>query len=103
MPGVSDLHQREVTRDHGPIRALVSFELNRNLSANMRRARLFGYSLRLAYSGRPAGFIFTCFYLSKIQSGEVVGLSSLWNFFKSQSLQINMHLEYLIYQICFKL
>ena len=51
MPGVSDLHQREVTRDHGPIRALVSFELNRNLSANMRRARLFGYSLRLAYSG----------------------------------------------------
>ena len=51
MPGVSDLHQREVTRDHGPIRALVSFELNRNLSANMRRVQLFGYSLRLAYSG----------------------------------------------------
>ena len=51
MPGVSDLHQREVTRDHGPIKALLSFELNRNLSANMRRARLFGYSLRLAYSG----------------------------------------------------
>ena len=38
--GVSDLHQREVTRDHGPIRALVSFALNRNLSANMRRAIL---------------------------------------------------------------
>ena len=51
MPGVSELHQREVTRDQGPIRALVSFTLNRNLSANMRRARLFGYSLRLAYSG----------------------------------------------------
>ena len=49
MPGVSDLHQREVTRDHGPIRALVSFASNRNLSANMHRARLFGYSL--AYSG----------------------------------------------------
>ena len=62
----------------------------------MRRAQLFGYSLRLAYSGWPAGFIFSCFYLSKIQSGKVVGLSSLW---KSQSLQINMHLEYLIEQL----
>ena len=51
IPGVSDLHQREVTRDHGPIRALVSFTFNRNMSANMRRARLFDDSLRLAYPG----------------------------------------------------
>ena len=41
IPGVSE----------GPIRALVSFALIRNLSANMHRARRFGYSLRLAYSG----------------------------------------------------
>ena len=64
IPGDSDLHQHVVTRDQEPIRALVSFQSNRNLSANMRRARLFGYSLRLAYSG-------------EMQSGEVVGLSSL--------------------------
>ena len=51
MPEVSDLHQREVTRNQGPIRDLVSFTLNRNLSANMHRARLCGHSLRLAYSG----------------------------------------------------
>ena len=66
MPGVSDLHQREVTRDQGPIRALVYFTLNRNLSANIRRARLFGYSLRLAYSGGPAGFIITVAVFTKL-------------------------------------
>ena len=54
MPGVSDLHQREVTRDHGPIRALVSFALNRNLSANMQGEpiqvdRLVSYSLVFIY------------------------------------------------------
>ena len=33
----------------------------------MRRARLLGYWLRLACSGWPAGFVSTCFYLSKLQ------------------------------------
>ena len=35
---------------------------------SMRIARLLGYWLRLACSGWPAGFIFTCFYLSKLHS-----------------------------------
>ena len=35
----------------GPIRTLVSFIIHRNLSANMRRARLLGYSLKVACSG----------------------------------------------------
>ena len=35
IPGVSDLHQREVTRDQGPIRALVSFTLKGKCTIRM--------------------------------------------------------------------
>ena len=61
---VSDLAISEVTREQGPIRGLVSFTLQRNLPVcqhhlSMRRARLLGYWLRLAWSSRPAGFIST--------------------------------------------
>ena len=43
----------------------VSFTLQRNLHTNMRRTRLWGYSPQPAFSGKPAGFISTCFYSSK--------------------------------------
>ena len=58
-------HQLKVTRE--PIRALVLFTLQRSMHSNMRRVRLLGYSLRLACLGWQAGFISTCFYLSKIK------------------------------------
>ena len=41
-------HQHEVTWEQGPIRALVSFTLQRNLCVSMCRAQILGYSLRLA-------------------------------------------------------
>ena len=69
--GFSSGRQREVTREHGTIRALLSFTLQRKLCAiiiwvSMRRARLLDYWLRLACSDWPAGFISTSFYLSKV-------------------------------------
>ena len=66
MPGSLIWHQREVTRKQGPIRALVSFTLLRNLQGNMGRARLLGSSLRLACSGWPGWFHIHLFYLSKL-------------------------------------
>ena len=47
MPGVSNLATKcDVTRRQRHIRALVSFTLQRIVRANMRRARLMGYSPR---------------------------------------------------------
>ena len=57
MPGVSDL-TCEVTREQGPIRALVSFNLQRNL----HRARLLGNWLRLGLF-RLTGWFHTHFFL----------------------------------------
>ena len=57
----------DITWRHRPMKALVSFTSQRNLCTNMRRMRLLGYSLQSACSGWPAGFMSTCFYLSKMQ------------------------------------
>ena len=53
-----------VTRRQRPMRALVPFTLQRNMRTNMCRTRLLGCSPQPTYSGWPAGFISTCFYLS---------------------------------------
>ena len=50
MPGSLLWHQRKITREQVPIRALVSFKLQRNMCASMRKSRLLGNSLRLACS-----------------------------------------------------
>ena len=57
-----------------PMRALISFTLQRNLHANMRRTRLLSYSPQPACSSWPAGFISPCFYSSKVfsqQNGQI--------------------------------
>ena len=42
MPGVTDWQQREVTWEQGPIRALVSITLQRNLITTMGWAPIRG-------------------------------------------------------------
>ena len=67
-------HQHGVTREQGPIRALVSFTLQRNLIGSINWAcavhkfwAISWHWLRLACSGWPAGFISTYFiYLRKL-------------------------------------
>ena len=49
--------QCDVTRRKRPMRALVSFTLQRKLHTNMRRTQLLGYLMQPGCSGRPAGCI----------------------------------------------
>ena len=62
--------------------AFLSLTLQRNVRTNMRILRLFlGYSPQQAYSGRPAGFIFTCLYSSKIvvqRSSTTLIVNNTW-------------------------
>ena len=57
----------DVTWIQWPMRAVVSFRLQRNLRIKMRRTRLLGYSPQLACLGCPVGFIPTCLYSSKLE------------------------------------
>ena len=57
-------HQGEVTREQGPIRALIIYITEKPMRQHhlsMLRAQIVGYLLRLTCSGWPAGFISTCF------------------------------------------
>ena len=95
ISGVSDLHQRDVKRDQAPIMALVSFSLNRNPSANMHRARLFGYSLRLAYSGsdRLISYSLVFFIYLRYNQGEC------WSFLILEFLQVTIASTYHAFRV----
>ena len=54
---------RDITRRQWPMRALVSFTLQRTPRGEMRRTRLLGYLPQSPWAGWPAGFISTFFFI----------------------------------------
>ena len=87
--------QQEVTWEQGPIRALASITLQRNLISTTswgcpehQLAAISGHWLRLACSGWPAGFESTCVWSSKVeQSTEQWQITAYWGHYMLTSIE----------------